>query len=176
MGYHTEFYGEFVLNHPLTPEHHAYLTKFSETRRMRRVADTTATRKDPLREAVGLLIGDEGEYFVGGEGYAGQEQGAPDIVSYNVPPGHQPGLWCGWTPSKDGEKIVWNEVEKFYNYVEWLEYLVGRFLKPWGYTVSGKVEWSGSDNSDHGTIYVKDNVVEAVNDYNPGPSWALGSD
>lgn len=33
-----------------------------------------------------------------------------------------PGIWCQWIINDDG-CLCWNSGEKFYNYVEWLEYL-----------------------------------------------------
>lgn len=55
--------------------------------------------------------------------------------------------------------IAWNGHEKFYDYVEWLEYLVENFLKPWGYKLNGTVTWQGEDSGDFGKIIVKENVV-----------------
>ena len=73
-----------------------------------------------------------------------------------------------------GEPCVYDDGEKFYEYVEWLEYLVKNFLDPWSYKLNGEMSWSGEEDDDRGTIYVKENKVEAVDDdiSNPGPSWA----
>lgn len=82
-----------------------------------------------------------------------------------------PGTYCPW--STDGTHVFWDHCEKPYDYTEWLEWLIERYFSPWGYTLGGEVEWLGEDSSDRGTIYVKDNRVEAVRDLisNPGPSW-----
>ena len=37
--------------------------------------------------------------------------------------------------------------------------LIEKFLKPWGYTLNGQVEWSGEESGDLGLLVVKDNVV-----------------
>lgn len=161
MGYTTNFEGSFVLDKPLTREHREYLCKFQDTRRMKRDASLTAGRPDFTREMVGLPVGGEGGYFVGEGGYAGQDRG-PDVVESNDPPTGQPGLWCKWGPNEDGTSIVWDESEKFYDYTEWIEYLILHFLKPWGYVLNGEMMWEGEDRSDFGTIYIKDNAVEAV--------------
>lgn len=158
MGYTTDFYGQFEVTPALEPAHRAYLQRFSETRRMRRNAAITATLPDPIREAADLLIGPEGAYYVGDVDRFGQSQ-APDVVDYNYPPGEQPGLWCQWTPTEDGTAIVWDEGEKFYAYVEWLQYLIDTFLKPWGYALNGTVEWEGEDREDFGKIVVANNAV-----------------
>lgn len=151
MGYTTDFTGRFELSKPLTKEQAAYLNQFSETRRMKRNAAKTAERADPLREAVGLPVGKEGEFFVGPEGLAGQEE-SPDILDWNSPASTQPGLWCQWVPTQDGEGIEWNGAEKFYHYVEWLNYIVKNFLVPWGISISGEVAFQGEDSGDSGTI------------------------
>jgi len=158
MGYTTDFYGEFELDKPLTDEQRAYLLFFNKTRRVVRNAAVTATRPDPVREAVGLPIGEQGEYFVGETGMMGQDEG-DDVLNSNRPPGSQPGLWCGWVPDDAGRCIEWDGVEKFYNYVSWLEYLIAKFIVPWGYELNGEVEWVGEDRSDQGRISVKDNAV-----------------
>jgi len=159
MGYTTDFTGEFTLDKPLTAAHAAYLRQFSETRRMCRNPFATEIRPDPLRMAVGLSVGDEGGYFVGEGGFAGQDDG-PDVLKHNDPPVGQPGLWCKWEPNEDGTAIVWSEAEKFYSYVEWLEYLIAHFLKPWGYALNGEVEWQGEEPDDRGIIFVWNNTVK----------------
>lgn len=158
MGYTTDFFGEFKLDEPLTPEHAAYLKKFNETRRMKRDEVKAAKFSDPLREAVGLPVGPEGGYYVNAMGYYGQE-GDASVLDYNNSPQGQPGLWCKWTPTKTGDGIQWDGGEKFYDYVEWLKYLIDHFLALWGYTLNGEVKWRGEDPDDYGLIVVKDNTV-----------------
>jgi hypothetical protein len=158
MGYTTDFTGAFTLDKPLEPRHATYLTKFSETRRMYRKA-SVANEPDPIREAVGLPVGDCGSYYVGSPAEFGQDYNNPTVSDSNRPPAGQPGLWCDWAPTKDGTGIEWNGGEKFYHYVNWLAYLIDHFLKPWGYTLNGTVEWQGEDREDIGTITVENNVV-----------------
>lgn len=69
-----------------------------------------------------------------------------------------PGYYCQWRPD-DYDSLAWDGGEKFYNYVEWLEYLIEHFFKPWGIKVNGIVRWQGEDLGDVGVISVKDNVV-----------------
>lgn len=158
MGYTTDFEGSWKLNKPLTDAHKAYLNKFSETRRQRRNSNLTARRDDPIRLAVNLPVGEEGCYFVGETGFCGQDHG-PDVTDGNSPPSGQPGLWCKWIPTFDGLAIEWSGAEKFYDYVEWIEYLIAHFLKPWGYKLSGTVEWHGEEHSDIGKIVIRNNKV-----------------
>jgi hypothetical protein len=158
MGYTTEFNGQFNLDHALTAEHHAYLTAFNYSRRMKRNAKQTAELPDPVREAVALPVGKDGAYYVGDSTDYGQSH-TSDITDYNHPPSGQSSLWCQWTPSRDGRAIVWDDGEKFYNYVDWIEYVIDHFLAPWGYKVNGEVIWKGEESDDIGMIVVKDNKV-----------------
>ena len=154
MGYTTDFEGEFTVTPPLAPAHAAYLRALADTRRMRRDPIATAKIPDPLREAVGLPLGTDCEFFVGGTGMAGQDK-QPGIVDYNVPSSAQPSLWLQWAPSDDGATIAWDGGEKFYEYIKWIDYLVEKLLSRWGYTLSGTVRWRGDDFDDIGVIEFK---------------------
>ena len=160
MGYTTDFTGDLTISPPLTPDQAMYLKQFNETRRMRRDEKIAATLSDPLRVAVGLPIGVEGGYFVGGAGFSGQDHDA-SVLDGNTPPTIQPGLWCGWTVTDDGSKLKWDGCEKFYSYVEWLEYLIQHFYKPWGRTLNGQIIWHGEESEDVGAITVVNNTVHA---------------
>jgi len=158
MGYQTVFDGEFKLNKPLKKKQIEYLKKFAETRRMKRNSIETEKLPDPVRKAVKLPIGVEGGYFVGDTEDFGQGR-TPDIIDYNSPPNGQPGLWNQWVPNEDGTAITWDGGEKFYSYVEWLRYIIGHFLAPWGYVLNGEVTWSGEEQGDVGIIICKNNKV-----------------
>lgn len=158
MGYSTDFQGKFQVTPPLNKSEVEYLTAFACTSRMQRSALKLKNVPDPKREAVGLPLGEDACYFVGHEDNFGQDE-TPDIVDYNHPPKGQPCLWCQWVPSESGTLLAWDGNEKFYHYVEWLEYLVKHFLNPWGHKLNGEVEWHGDDRNDIGKIIVKDNEV-----------------
>lgn len=168
MGYTTDFTGQFSLDRLLTPEHKLYLKHFNTSRRMKRFAEKTNAMPDPVRLACGLPVGKDGAYFVGAklleeegnwETCAGQKR-TSDIQDYNEPPSGQPGLWCQWVPTENGDGIEWDQGEKFYDYVEWLKYLIENFLKPWGYVLNGEVTWAGEDRDDLGQITVLNNTVK----------------
>lgn len=162
MGYRTDFSGSFKLDKSLTTEHAAYLKAFSWSRRMKRDAAKTAERSDIVRKAAGLGVGVEGGYFVGESGFMGQDFGGHDIIDVSQPPKGQPNLWCHWIPSEDGTAIEWDYGERFYDYTDWIAYLIHHFLEPWGYVVNGEVEWQGEDPDDIGKIVVKNNMVSAL--------------
>jgi hypothetical protein len=172
MGYHTDFSGELSITPPLTKEQVAYIQKFNQTRRMARNELVAVKLKDEVREAVGLPVGEQGAYFVGAGGFAGQSSDE-SVVNFNQPPKGQPSLWCQWTVSDDGTTLMWDEGEKFYNYVEWLDYLLHHFFIPWDRHLDGEIRWEGGDSDDRGTIYAKGWRIEAVADdiTNAGPSW-----
>jgi hypothetical protein len=139
MGYSYEFEGRFRVQPALTAAHREYLRRFADIRRVKRNRTLLRSIPDPLREAVGLPIGPDGCYFVGEELTAHAEVHRPSILDVNRPPADQPGLWCQWIPSEDGLNIEWDDGEKFYNFPQWLEYLIQHFLRPWGYVLAGEV-------------------------------------
>lgn len=162
MGYTTYFTGEFSIMPALTAEHRAYLAQFAEIRHMKRDVAKLAALPDPLREAVGLPLGVEGEFYVGTADTITSQDQDGTVLDINREPSTQPDLWCQWRPSDDGSAIVWDEGEKFYAYVEWLNYLVSNFLTPWGYSLAGEVYWSGEDDNDRGRIVIKSPSNEVI--------------
>ncbi len=117
------------------------------------------------------IYGVDGEFFANEDGYRGQISD-DSIIDYNTPPGHvsytkkgkkgigQPGLWCGWTV--DSDTLFWDGGEKFYYYIEWLEYMINKFFIPWGITLNGEIEWVGEESSDFGKIVVTNNEVKVL--------------
>ena len=148
MGYQTNFSGEFRLNKPLDEKTFTFLTKLSETRRVKR--------------NVHSKYGVDGEFYVDGEIEPSLAKNQdPSIIDDSSPPRTQPSVWCDWAPVHRNEydAIEWNGAEKFYDYVEWIEYIAHKILAPKGYTLEGEVEWRGEDWEDTGTISIVDNVV-----------------
>ena len=161
MGYNTEFVGYFEFNKPVEHWLIEYVNKFSNTRRMKRDNDKIKELFPNWKELCFRGdLGVEGEYFVGGTGMMGQDKDN-SIIDYNNPAFTQPGLWCDWEITEDGTKLEWNGAEKFYDYMQWLDYLVCEFFHPLGYVLNGSVEWQGEDYDDFGTLTVTDNVVIA---------------
>ncbi len=161
MGYTTIFDGTFHLNKRLLDSEAIYLLEFSRTRRMKRNPAILQSIPDPARTAVNLPVGEEGCYFVNQKW---DEDSEVSVVDGNRPPKTQPGLWCQWIPTPDGGGIQWNGVEKFYDYIEWLQYLIDNFLKPWGYVLRGEVNWQGEREEDVGMIWVENNVIISPED------------
>lgn len=144
MGYITTFKNKFSLNKELDNITFNFLKELNYTRRMKR--------------SLPPWFGVDGEFYVKGSGFMGQERES-DIVEYNNPPASQPSLWCQWTPTDDMMHIEWDGGEKFYPYIEWIKYIISKVLAPRGYVLNGNVDWQGEENGDTGTIDIVDNVV-----------------
>lgn len=152
MGYTTEFSGQINIDPPLNHEEIVYLTKFAGARRMKC---------------------DQGPYYVDRGDFMGQANG-PDVIDYNSPPEGQPGLWCQWEPTEDGRAIEWNGTEKFYDSVEWMQYLIDHFLRPEAlakgvlpflqanHILNGTIKAQGEDIDDRWELVVRDNLVSEV--------------
>lgn len=164
MGYTTDFNGRFQLSRILTHVEWNYINDFSETRRMKRnveqLMETYEGRggfpfeDNTIDRAPEEIYGVDGAYYIGEDAC---------IVDYNQPPQGQPGLWCQWVVTNDRSEIEWDGSEKFYNYTEWIEYIIEHFLKPWGVEVNGEVKWYGEDSEDMGIIRITDNEVQVLN-------------
>jgi hypothetical protein len=161
MGYTTSFRGKAEINPPLTAAQILYLRKFCNTRRMKRDPVLALQLPDPLGKALNMPIGDEAGYFVGGTGHSGQDRDL-SVLDFNQPPVGQPGLWCSWDVTDDGRYLQWSGAEKFYDYVEWLRYLVEHFFSAWGCVLNGEIEWRGEHREDTGVIKVQCNVVSSI--------------
>ena len=142
----------------LTDKEKEYLLRFSETRRMmRKPADLQARYGG--EHGLDGEYGTQGEFFAFDDGDCGQNE-TTGVIDYNKPPSTQPGLWCQWIPTEEGDGLEWNGGEKFYHYIEWLEYIIKSFMVRWGIVVNGYVKWIGEDKfNDQGTIHVVNNVV-----------------
>lgn len=69
-----------------------------------------------------------------------------------------------WVPAETLEHIVWDGNEKFYKYVEQLQWLCGDWLDQRGITANGTLHWQGEETGDTGTITVAENAVIAQPD------------
>jgi hypothetical protein len=145
MGYTTDFFGKFTLDRVADSETQRLLRGLSSTRRMKRKVDEKK-------------YGIEGEFYFKGKGFAGQDH-EDNIIDYNFPPRTQPSLWCQWQLQEDNKTICWDEGEKFYNYIEWIGYIIEKILKKRAYVLNGEVEWHGEEYNDLGKIIVKNNEV-----------------
>lgn len=160
MGYSTDFFGKFNLDKKLTDDQAEYLRLYSDTRHCTRRGSTSN-----LMDRLNIPFGKDGEFVAEIEdNYFSNSKKDRDsyrtlVIDYNDPPGDCPGLWCNWAPTKDNFGIEWNGAEKFYNYVEWLNFILENFLVPWGYNLTGYVRFQGEDQFDKGYIRIKNNFA-----------------
>lgn len=159
MGYHTDFTGEFEAEPAFTPEQVEYLEAFNHSRKLTWDEDEAAKMDDPLREAVGLPVGPDGAFIVAEhDNHYGQM--AHKRPAYRGDGNaHTPGYWCQWVARNDGQTLEWDGGEKFYQYEQWLAFVIEHFCKPWGVTLNGTVHWYGEDRTDIGVLEVIDNDV-----------------
>ena len=50
--------------------------------------------------------------------------------------------------------------KNFYEYINWLKYLIVHFFNPWEILLNGEITWAGEDISDFGKIVVVNNLTE----------------
>ena len=76
--------------------------------------------------------------------------------------------------SEDRTTILPDEDESTHGLRLCLMLLVEHFFAPLGYLLNGEVSWDADDVNDRGSIFVKDNLIEDVEDVivNAGPSWS----
>lgn len=189
MGYSTDFNGSLTLSRPTTEVEKLYLDTLAGTRRMQRdntilMKLYNGEHGYPGKDKTNAdeVYGFKGEYFAMDDHKMGQSHDK-SIVDYNSASGEvgytehngdwglriqlmaqlkagQPSLWLQWVLNNEGTELEWDGSEKFYCYVQWLEYLIGNFFEPWGIKLNGEIEWTGEDRSDTGKIVVTDNSVE----------------
>ena len=160
MGYTTDFFGSLEFNKPVAPWLADYIEKFNRTRRMKRDPEKIKELFPNWGElCFNGELGFEGAYFVGGLGFMGQDNDT-SVLDHNEPSSDQPGLWCQWVINVEKNCLEWDGGEKFYNYEEWLEYLIDNFFEPLGYVLNGDIEWQGENYDDLGTIHVVNNVID----------------
>jgi hypothetical protein len=134
MGYHTGFQGEFELEPPLHAAQVTYLHAFVKIRHGQRNIYQIKHLPDPIREAVGLEIGQDGLYCT-----SDQANNVDVYSNYNSVAASAPDLYCPWTVSADGSKLCSSHPDKAHSPKEWLEFLVQHFLIPWQSQASGEI-------------------------------------
>jgi hypothetical protein len=142
MGYDTKFTGRFAFSRPLTAKECAILQAVHDHRHQ-------DDFKLPYAASEIRPVEIEREIFKPcyiGEGY--------DSISKKYP-----SRYCKWTVSLNKRALVWDKMEKFYNYVNWLEYLISHFFAVWGVQLNGTIKWKGANRGDQGTITMKNNKI-----------------
>jgi hypothetical protein len=178
MGYTTEFIGKFNIDKNMPREFVEYINRFSSTRRMKRKTDKIKEIYPNWPDLcfAGKQLGEEGEYLAIISNNYGQDSD-DSIVDYNRPPATQPGLWCQWIIETNEDlknnnineftgKLVWDGGEKFYEYTDWLEYMIKHFFIPMNLTLNGAVLAVGENSDDATYIVINENNVTTFNALN----------
>ena len=163
MGYTTWFKGVFKFNRLPSEYMRKYIKSFSTSRRVKRNNDLIK-KEDPDWEKYCFKgdLGKEGEYYIKYENY--NYTMTQSILDFNEPPKTQPSLWCHWIINEDGD-LCWDEGEKFYNYIEWLRYLIDNFFIKENLILNGKVDFQGEYDDDKGTIEIENNLIKVIRYY-----------
>lgn len=165
MGYTTYFNGTITSDREFSEPFIKYINDFNRIKHMKRDIEEIK-RKDPkwMEHCFDGNLGPEGAFYIGNSEPTATSRFDCDnigVVDYNKPPTGCPGLWCDWKVDDcDKQAIVWDGAEKFYNYTEWMIYIIENFCKPAGYVLNGEIFWEGEDPDDKGKIKVVDNVVK----------------
>ncbi len=163
MGYVTYFEGSFKFNHPPSEYMIKYINSFSTSRRVKR--DVELIKKidgDWEKHSFKGKLGNEGEYYVKYDNYS-WEEGDITVIDEDENPSNQPSFWCNWIINEKGE-LCWNGHTKFYDYVEWLEYLINNFFQVENLVLNGEVKFEGEEDKDKGKIVIIDNFIEVIFD------------
>ena len=153
MGYTTWFEGGLTPNKPFKKEFINYINAFSEKRHEPRDVEIIK-RSDPdwAKHCLDGNLGPYGMYYVGNF-----DEGVIDrslAKSYTCP-----GYRCDWCINEETGVVEWDGGEKFYQYTDWLIYLIENFFEPAGYILNGEFIWIGEDSEDRGKISVVNNKV-----------------
>jgi hypothetical protein len=74
------------------------------------------------------------------------------------------GYSCDWELNDDLRSITWNGMEKFYDYVEWMQHIVDSLKSEFDVDVTGTVYYWGESHDDHGVLKVVDGKVLQIDD------------
>lgn len=80
----------------------------------------------------------------------------------NEQPEESPGGYCQWQLTKDRKGIEWDGGEKFYDYVEWLQYIIDHILQPNNVRLRGTVYYSGEEITDNGVLTITETKNQFV--------------
>lgn len=76
--------------------------------------------------------------------------------------------YCQREVSNDWLSLEWDWWEKFYDYVEWMEIIMRKYLTPRWVLANGKIQWQGEEIWDIWLINVEDNIVKSIEMTHPG--------
>lgn len=72
--------------------------------------------------------------------------------------GEYPSNYCQWVLTKNLDGLKWDGGEKFYGYVEWLQWIIDHILLHAGMNLTGRVAFK-DDYGDRGFVVVEHNIA-----------------
>ena len=188
MGYTTDFKGSLTLSKPLTEEQLKWYNDWKSIRKCSRDSQKLmeeykgkysldgdygvdgeffgyVPKKYLDENGDGIWYDENGDYIRDIDSYSGWI-GGDSVKQFSINPnfGYNPNQpkgsnWCRW--KIEGNQLLWDGREKFYNYVEWLEYINKNIFSKWDITFTDQTEikWSGEDVEDCGVIYIEDGWI-----------------
>ena len=156
MGYTTTFKGKIDIKPKIEKKHSAFVNGLMNSRRMKR----NVKELPPVDEEVNPLKthGVEGEFYFDPLSTSSGQDNEKGVVNFNEPPCTQPSLWMQWEINEEGQ-LQWNGAEKFYEYDQWLKYLIKNVFEPFNYTLNGQLSFKGEEKGDRGYLTVENNKV-----------------
>ena len=149
MGYTTEFDGTISFNKIVTYEMQTFINRFSHNRHVKRdpklipqmdpewqkhcyrgsLGPGAMYYYPPDKIAVDKIVRKSPWYKTDANNMVQNDFGQIMDISVlkDEPPDGVPGYWCQWIINNDGD-LEWDGGEKFYNYVEWLKFLITHFF------------------------------------------------
>jgi len=73
-----------------------------------------------------------------------------------------PDSYLQWVPSEDLQALVYDDNEKFYEYKDWLKWVLSHWIGRWGIVANGEILWSGEETDDNGILKVENNILVVV--------------
>ncbi len=155
----TEYSGNLKFDRELEKNHLDYLIAFTSTLRVVRRPESVNAKEDIIRLNVDLPLGKECEFYTGAFNRSGE---IAEIEDYNAVPENQPSSWCCWKPSKDQLEFVPAIFDSYYSFIPWIQYLVANFIKPWNYSLNGRVKVKSIYDDGIKILSVKDNDISVM--------------
>lgn len=82
-----------------------------------------------------------------------------------------PSGYLQWRISSDGCGVEWDQEEKFYDYINWLSWIVMMWFSPRGIALSGTVWYRGESADNIGRITVSHHGITTESALGPGVHW-----
>lgn len=177
MGYHTEIKGGYVVTGNITPSLVSFVNEYNKARHYKVNMDAILLYFPSIVEQHGLngSAGKNGEFLTLDVYHYGK--GFADYNTYN--PSCPDSFWCQWAlfddydasdpistcyeiNEKDALWLKWDGGEKFYEYEEWLRFLILNVFEPNGVLLNGAVITYGEGYADSEYIVVKNNEIILV--------------